>query len=254
MNISRIGINPFIVNLLPPTPKSPTSLIDILPKPAANDPNYFLITQFKLLQSMNSLLAQLKGFLETSKLNYSEYLQIGNPVVRDLALDITQGLKTDDEKMYAIEQWVQQNIEYVSDIVNYGQLEYWAYPTETLNKMSGDCEDGAFLIHALGLAAGVDEDRLRMYGGMVANPRGGKPEGHGWVAYKRQLDNVWVILDWCYWPQDDHFDYRTPMSKDYKYMFDFFYVTASKTVETPFVNTVRTAYGATKGNFVNIKV
>ncbi len=69
--------------------------------------------------------------------------------------------------MYKIEQWVINNIEYKLDRENYGMLEYWALPSLTLARGTGDCEDGAFLIMSLGLNAGVDPNRLRFYAGKV---------------------------------------------------------------------------------------
>jgi hypothetical protein len=41
------------------------------------------------------------------------------------------------------------DIEYVSDMEQYGHLEYWASPEETLSSMKGDCEDKALLFMRL---------------------------------------------------------------------------------------------------------
>jgi hypothetical protein len=154
--------------------------------------------------------------------------------------------------MWKIEQWVQNNITYVSDEKNYGQSELWAYPTVTLNKESGDCEDGAFLMHSLALHAGIPPERLRTYGGLVwADNYGITTGGHAWTSYKRETDDAWIITDWCYWAKDTPLSERQPMSGDFKYIDDYFYVEAGKTVETPYANKVRYAQQIPKGMFVN---
>ncbi len=64
--------------------------------------------------------------------------------------------------------------------------------------MKGDCEDGAFLIMSLGLNAGVDPAKLRMYGGFVDAGQGAASGSHGWVAYRRESGNEWVAVPICY--------------------------------------------------------
>lgn len=62
-----------------------------------------------------------------------------------------------------------------------------------------------------------------------------------WTAYKRQTDEEWIITDWCYWAKDTPLAERDSMGSDLKYIDDYFYVQADKTVETPYVNKVRYA-------------
>jgi len=253
-----MNINPVIVDLLPPVNSHPKSIVDILPQPK-NDISNILMNKFRAENNLRNMLSQLKNQSAAldSNLGYEKYVKV-TPDVQKVALEITHGAKTDDEKMYRIEQWVQKNVTYTSDIKNYHQSEYWAFPSETLRNRKGDCEDGAFLIHALGLASGVDPEKLRTYGGVVYDPNSGGPGGHGWVAYERELDNEWITLDWCYWAKHSDLDSRKPMSEDLNYIDDMWYVTADKTVETPIANKVRYASGGfhkdmIKGAYVNFK-
>lgn len=243
---SLIPIGP----LLPETPTSPKSIIDIFPK---SDSYTSLYSILSTIYSMQWAVISFTG-QETSA-GYEKYLQFPNSTVNALAKTIVNQSDTDDVKMYKIEQWVQDNIKYVSDTNNYGTEELWVYPTVTLRKRSGDCEDGAFLMHSLALHAGISPEKLRTYGGLVyADQWGLTTGGHAWTAYKRSTDNEWVITDWCYWAKDTPISEREPMSDDFKYIDDYFYVQAGKTVETPYANKVRYAYNEDKGGLFNTVV
>jgi hypothetical protein len=142
---------------------------------------------------------------------------------------------------------VEDNIQYVPDIKNYGQDEYWALPVITLNKKKGDCEDGAFLLASLMLNNGVDPDRVRVYGGFVSAGTNASTGGHAWVAYKREIDNDWVALDWCYYPTEELVSDRATLEEDLRYLDDYFYVTPFETVDATYMNTIRNLFqGAIK--------
>lgn len=52
----------------------------------------------------------------------------------------------DEEKgIQRIKKWIKNNIDYKKDIDQYGVLEYWASPLETIRKGAGDCEDKSIL-------------------------------------------------------------------------------------------------------------
>ena len=131
---------------------------------------------------------------------------------------------------------------------------FWSQIYEnTPNKKSGDCEDGAFLMYSLAVAAGVPYDRLRTYGGYVELEEGVPIlAGHAWTAYKRETDDEWVVTAWCHWPTSDPLQSRTPMKNDYKYVDDFFYVDITKTVDTSLLNRIRKPVGAdAAGRLIN---
>ncbi len=84
----------------------------------------------------------------------------------------------------------------------------------------------------------------------------GHIQGNGTAVNINQVtnDNEWVITDWCYWATDTPLSERQPMSEDYKYIDDYFYVQAGRTVETPYANKVRYAYNEDKGSMFNVMV
>ncbi|MBW1921897.1 MAG: transglutaminase domain-containing protein [Deltaproteobacteria bacterium] len=250
MPISAISSNIDITPLIPPQPPKPDSVVDVLPKPEEGKD-----TLFVLLQNMATLkLAVIQWTPEPGDgAGYEAYLQYPNAEIAALAATIVSPAQSNDQKMYEIEQWVQDNITYVSDLENYSTPELWTYPTVTLERRSGDCEDGAFLLHSLALHAGVPSDRLRTYGGIVwADDLGLSTAGHAWTAYRRELDDQWIILDWCYWAQNTPIAERTPMREDYKYVDDYFFVDVKGTTETPYTNRVRYAY-VQKGSLLNVR-
>jgi len=70
--------------------------------------------------------------------------------------------------------------------------DLWSCALGTYARGSGDCEDGAILLHALLLAAGITADRLVTVFGRVGIDR----QGHAWLSYRRESDGNWVALDW----------------------------------------------------------
>ncbi|MHC1791445.1 transglutaminase domain-containing protein [Solidesulfovibrio sp.] len=74
--------------------------------------------------------------------------------------------------------------------------DVWRCAVATLARGSGDCEDGAVLLHALLLAAGLPVDRIVTAFGRVGVDR----SGHAWVAWRRLADDRWTVLDWTLGP------------------------------------------------------
>lgn len=255
-----LATNVDITRLLPQPTKQPKNLLDVI-KPTTQS-TLFNIDIYNILTSMMETrfaVIQFKvgrlGEVDSGA-NYEKYLQFPNAKIQALADSIVAPTDSDDVKMYKIEQWVIENIEYVSDIKNYGTGELWAYPTVTVEKGSGDCEDGAFLMHSLALHAGVSPNQLRTYGGIVIDYSSGTgigTGGHAWTAYQRETDDEWIILDWCYWAKDTPIEDRMTMADNHKYIDDYFYIEANKTVETPYTNKVRYAE-ISKGSMIDIKI
>lgn len=82
---------------------------------------------------------------------------------------------------------VAENLAYAAD-----SDDRWTCALGTYARGAGDCEDGALLLHALLLAAGVTADRLVTVFGRVGIDR----QGHAWLTYRRESDGNWVALDW----------------------------------------------------------
>ncbi len=151
------------------------------------------------------------------------WLQYPNEQLQRLADRITKGLSDDDDKVTAIIRWTLYNFPYEYDKKNYGEEEFWAPPTFALAKGSGDCEDGAFLVHSLLLHAGIPYERIRTYGGLVKAGEGAATGGHAWTAYCRKSDDEWVILDSSYYPTLRHVSQRPMMKDDDRYVDNFFW-------------------------------
>ncbi len=104
-------------------------------------------------------------------------------------------------------------------------VEFWQFPFESIQSAVGDCEDGAILIASLCINAGIPSWRVKCIGGAVlpdptapAVP-GEELGGHGWTIYladradsERQLE--WVILDWCYCPDQEIDVEDKPLARD----------------------------------------
>jgi len=73
----------------------------------------------------------------------------------------------------------------------------WLYPDETLAQRGGDCEDLAFLLAALLVAAGVSNYCIRVaLGSLLIHRPGGKARKHDhcWVMYQNE-NGVWEVLE-----------------------------------------------------------
>jgi predicted transglutaminase-like cysteine proteinase len=110
-----------------------------------------------------------------------------------LVKKIVSPRESNDRKMHKIEQWVKRNIRYSSDKKEFNMMERWTLPNETLQRRSGDCEDGAVLLIALAATAGIPKDRLRLYA-PIKMPHG----WHACVAYQRESDDEWVWVEWAF--------------------------------------------------------
>jgi hypothetical protein len=85
----------------------------------------------------------------------------------------------------------------------YRALEYWQLPFETWASHIGDCEDGAILIAALAINAGIPSYRVKVAAGFVDT--GTVSGGHAYCIYLAS-DDEWRIIDWCFYQ-----DYSVPV-------------------------------------------
>lgn len=75
--------------------------------------------------------------------------------------DVSDGM-AQAEIFARVNRWVNRNIAYHTDDSNYGVRDYWAGAAETLERMSGDCEDYAILKMQMLRAAGIRADRIKL--------------------------------------------------------------------------------------------
>ena len=92
--------------------------------------------------------------------------------------------KDDAAKIKAVNDFYNQRLAYVEDIDNWGQVDYWASPLESLGKGAGDCEDYAIAKYFALLAAGVPRPNLRLaYMRVLMGGTGDTWRSHMVVAY-----------------------------------------------------------------------
>jgi len=111
-----------------------------------------------------------------------------------LAEEIVRNSDSYDQRMQKVEDWVIENIEYVSDQSLFGREKATYHPSVTIRKGKANSEDGAFLTQSLAVYAGVPRKNVRTIIGM--NDVRGKRSGHAWTLYKREEDGAWVVVDW----------------------------------------------------------
>lgn len=124
-------------------------------------------------------------------------LQQGNTTLADAAAAICAYDETDDERAISVVYFVSNLLTYVQDGDGIG--DRWTCALATWFRRYGDCEDGAILIHALLLAAGVDPGRIRTAFGTVMTTNLTEV-GHAWVMYRRLTDEEWIPLEWTFQP------------------------------------------------------
>lgn len=76
---------------------------------------------------------------------------------------ISRGARAqDDSRVAAVNQFYNDAIQFVEDVDNWGQVDFWASPLETLGRGAGDCEDFAIAKYFTLVSMGMPISRLRM--------------------------------------------------------------------------------------------
>ncbi len=123
-----------------------------------------------------SLLALSLVALATSAINFHQYLtpEILEQIKQEQGhqahyrvrswqqlIENNQALK-DAEKLQLVNDFFNQRVDFVDDIIHWHQEDYWATPLETLVTAGGDCEDFSIAKYFTLRALGISEDKLRM--------------------------------------------------------------------------------------------
>lgn len=69
---------------------------------------------------------------------------------------------SNDEKLRAVNQLINSSLSYASDQQTWGQTEYWATPSEALQRGQGDCEDFAIAKYFSLIKMGVADAQLHL--------------------------------------------------------------------------------------------
>ena len=104
--------------------------------------------------------------------------------------------RDDATKIKAVNDFYNQRLAYMEDIDNWGLVDYWASPLESLGKGAGDCEDYAIGKYFTLTSLGVPHAKLRMV--YVRASIAGAPNGfvaHMVLAYYPTPDAEPLVLD-----------------------------------------------------------
>ncbi|MBW8759296.1 MAG: transglutaminase-like cysteine peptidase [Burkholderiales bacterium] len=106
------------------------------------------------------------------------------------------GGKDDLARLRAVNDFYNQRLAYVEDVDNWGEVDYWASPLESLGKAAGDCEDYAIGKYFTLTSLGIPHARLRMV--YVRASIAGAPNGfvaHMVLAYYPTPEAEPLVLD-----------------------------------------------------------
>jgi len=104
--------------------------------------------------------------------------------------------RDDVTQLKAINDFYNRRLAYKEDIDNWGLIDYWASPLESLGKGAGDCEDYAIGKYFTLVAMGMPHAKLRMV--YVRASIAGAPNGyvaHMVLAYYPQPEAEPLVLD-----------------------------------------------------------
>jgi hypothetical protein len=132
--------------------------------------------------------------------------------------------ETPNDTALAIQNFVCNFLKYTYDDNTAEVPEFWLMPWESIQAEVGDCEDGAILIAALLINAGIPSWRVKVAAAeVIADPVFAPSEtdvgGHAYCLYladrsdsDRKLE--WVVLDWCYLQDPEIPIEQKPLAKD----------------------------------------
>jgi len=106
------------------------------------------------------------------------------------------GGRDDLARLRAVNDFYNQRLAYVEDIDNWGEVDYWASPLESLGKGAGDCEDYAIAKYFTLTSLGIPHSKLRMVYVRASIP--GAPNGfvaHMVLAYYPTPEAEPLVLD-----------------------------------------------------------
>lgn len=98
-------------------------------------------------------------FLDKAELKYGKDARSLFVAWEDLI--IKDSSQTDLEKLEQVNDFFNQ-MEFVDDIIHWGEKDYWATPIEFLGTRGGDCEDFSIAKYFTLKAMGVDEEKLNL--------------------------------------------------------------------------------------------
>jgi predicted transglutaminase-like cysteine proteinase len=97
-----------------------------------------------------------------------------------------------ERQIDAVNDFVNQRLQWVDDATLWGKVDHWASPLELLTKGAGDCEDLAMAKYFALVALGIPEAQLRLV--YVRAQLDGRPQAHMVLAwYAQGSADPWIL-------------------------------------------------------------
>lgn len=161
-----------------------------------------------------------------------EFISVPNALLSNLRETKVYPKDFNDLKALKILQWMLSNFKYKLD-----EGEYWQFPTDTLHKRTGDCEDFTHLYVSILINLGIPAYRIKVCCGWAIHPKTKQKYGHSYPIYLREFDDKWVPMDLTFLPNTLPVVKRTEHKLDKNYgelwfLFNNEYSWSNKEIET----------------------
>lgn len=100
---------------------------------------------------------------------------------------------TEKNTLYEVNNFFNQNIQFVDDMESWGQEDYWATPLQTMGIQAGDCEDFSIAKYFTLLKLGFPAEKLRLT--YVKAQLDSGAQAHMVLAYYANEQSEPLILD-----------------------------------------------------------
>jgi hypothetical protein len=167
----------------------------------------------------DDLSGQIKLLLIRLGIHYSDYLQIQNrndcnrlPIHR---IDFrASGKINNDTEQNSIYSYSFAGVEETYDITVADTHNFILSDSRII---AHNCEDGAILLANMLIVAGVPNWKVRISAGYVFEPVSKQQVGHAYLTFFDEINEKWVILDWCYYPNLKQIEEREEYKKETMY-------------------------------------
>lgn len=113
------------------------------------------------------------------------------------------------------------SIRYIEKLEDTEMYDLTVEDTHTVILKNGailhQCEDGAILLANMLVVAGIPNWKIRVNAGFVVEPITKMQVGHAYLTFFDEINEKWVILDWCYYPNLKKIEDRGEYKKEKMY-------------------------------------
>lgn len=161
----------------------------------------------------------LRGKEERIGVDVKNFITTNDAILEEIVKKYKLKKKNANDTAYAVQKFVVKFLTYKYDEESSNCPEFWQFPFESIQSGIGDCEDGAILITALLIQAGVEPHRCKVAAGNVKSSPTAPEGGHGYAIFLADRPDTknkqdWVILDWCYYEDSKIHPSKKPLARD----------------------------------------